>query len=166
MHEHGVLVLTVHGDATNFSDLRKRQDIRQRGGVVPNGANFFLIANKCGYLGASIRRDRKTSRARADVAQHALVAKHGHRGLVVKEEPRCPDDCICRSPDRGKRGTIEGIPVVVQRGIASLEMLRCGGQCMVRAVPYVVSGLVAFETRDPLVNLAIVARRHGSSLSE
>jgi hypothetical protein len=46
MHAEGSFIRRVHGDATQFANGGKREDVGQRVGIVPDSAKILDVANK------------------------------------------------------------------------------------------------------------------------
>jgi len=54
MHAEGSFNIRVHGDATQFANGGKREDVGQRVGIVPDSPEILDVANKRQDLGAAI----------------------------------------------------------------------------------------------------------------
>ena len=69
MHAEGSFNRRVHGDATQFANGGKREDVGQRVGIVPDSARILDVANKRRDLGAAIGVDLQLAVAAPDVRE-------------------------------------------------------------------------------------------------
>jgi len=75
MHAEGSFNRRVHGDATQFANGGKREDVGQRVGIVPDSARILDVANKRRDLGAAIGVDLQLIVAEPDVSEEIRVLK-------------------------------------------------------------------------------------------
>jgi len=73
MHAEGCFNRRVHGDATQFANGGKREDVGQRVGILPDSAKILDVANKRRNLGAAIGVDLQPTVAAPDISEEFRV---------------------------------------------------------------------------------------------
>ena len=69
MHAEGGFNRRVHGDATQFANGSKREDVGQRVRIVPDSTKILDVANKRHNLGAAIGVNLQLTVAAPDVSE-------------------------------------------------------------------------------------------------
>ena len=87
MHAEGSFNRRNHGDATQFANGGKREDVGQRVGIVPDCAKILDVADKRRNLGAVIGVDIQLTVAAPDVSEKIRVFKNRNSRLAVEQHP-------------------------------------------------------------------------------
>jgi len=96
MHAEGSFNRRVHGDATQFANGGKREDVGQRVGIVPDSAKILDVANKQRDLGATIGVNLQLTVAAPDASEEIRVFENRDSRLAVKEHPGQWDELVTR----------------------------------------------------------------------
>jgi len=76
MHAEGSFDRRVHGDATQFANGGKREDVGQRVGIVPDSPKILDVVDKRRNLGAVIGVDIQLTVAAPDDSEKIRVFKN------------------------------------------------------------------------------------------
>jgi len=100
MHAEGSFNRRAHGDATQFANGGKREDVGQRVGIVPDSTKILDVADKRRNLGAAIGVDLQLTVAAPHVSEEIRVFKNQNSRVDVEKHPgRC-----CELVTRGQLG--------------------------------------------------------------
>jgi len=96
MDAEGSFNRRVHGDATQFANGDKREDVGQRVGIVPDSPKILAVANKREDLGAAICVDLQLAVGTPEVREEIRVFENRHSRLSVEKHPGRWDELVTR----------------------------------------------------------------------
>lgn len=88
MKDHGRLSRRIHRDSADATSIGERDNVRNRGRIVPDGTEIWKIANQIRVLVTTVGPGVENTAAGTNVGQHGRVAENGDCRLGIKKDPR------------------------------------------------------------------------------